>query len=124
MGEAKTMRFKDDVERYINAQKGDNFTEKFHNLVRRFKDEEVQKEKTLALLDKQIKEKEQRIRELNNFLSDVNWLERTFKDLNDSIKRTRGYFDNFLEKDIKRHLESKSLDTGRDVIGNALKKIV
>lgn len=100
--EPKTMRFELDVEAYINAQKGDNFSDKFHNLVRRFKDEETVKMKKIAQLDKDIAECEKRIRDLNDFLFDIHNLENQFKDLQRAINGCRGYMENFLKKDMDR----------------------
>lgn len=101
-GNAKAMRFDTDVERYINAQKGDNFTDKFHNLVKKFKDEESNLEKRISALDKEIKSREKRLKDLNDMLGKGFYLENAFKDLKASIERSQGYLDNFLLKDIER----------------------
>ena len=105
--EPKTMRFELDVEAYINTQKGENFSDKFHNLVRRFKNEEVEKQKKIALLDKDIAEKEKRIRDLNDFLFDTRHLERQFKDLQSNLDGCKGYLEHFLKKDIEKALGNK-----------------
>lgn len=100
--EPKAMRFEQDVERYINSQKGKNFSEKFHNLVRKFKDDEVKMEQRIKHLDDEIKSREKRLKDLNDMLGKGFYLENAFKDLKASIERSQGYLDNFLLKDIER----------------------
>lgn len=99
--EPKTMRFEDWAEDYINKFSGNSFSERFHNMVKHFTEEEKQVSNKLKVLDLQIKEKEKRVNDLTDFLSDVRWLENTFKDLQLSIDRTRKCFDNFIVKDEK-----------------------
>lgn len=94
--EPKTMRFEDDVERYINVQAGENFSEKFHKLVRFIKDSEPEKHKKLAALDRDIKVKEQRIKELSEYLSGASWLERNFQDLSKSIENCKESLEKFV----------------------------
>jgi len=107
--EPKTMRFESDVEAYINQFDGDNFSQKFHIMVRWFINSEDEKKKKLAVLDRDIEIKEKRIKELNDFLYDVGWIEREFQSLDRSIKNTKRYFDNFLDlpqyKDMMRVIQ-------------------
>lgn len=85
----KTMRFEKDVEDYINSFEGDNFSDKFHKLVRYFKDTEKEKKEEIKALDKAIKEREKRLQELNKKLSSVSWLENSFRQLSDDVERLK-----------------------------------
>lgn len=98
----KTMRFQEDVESYINAQKGENFSEKFHNLVRKFKDLEPEKEKRIVYLDKEIKTREKRLQDLNDMLFKTGHIERNFKDLQRAVDGCKGYLEHFLLKDLQK----------------------
>lgn len=85
----KTMRFEKDVEDYINSFEGDNFSDKFHKLVRYFKDTEKEKEDKIKALDNAIIDREKRLQNLNTKLSSVSWLESSFKQLSDDIERLK-----------------------------------
>lgn len=85
----KTMRFEKDVEDYINIFDGDNFSDKFHKLVRYFKDTEKEKKEKIKALDNAIKEREKRLQDLNTKLSSVSWLESSFKQLSDDIEKLK-----------------------------------
>jgi type I site-specific restriction endonuclease len=115
-GAPKTMRFAEDVERYINAQKGENFSEKFHNLVRKFKDEETEKERRIGALIRQIEDKEARLKALDEVLFNVGHLERQFKGLQQSIDGCRGYLENFMKRDVEKVLNPKKLEKLRNTI--------
>ncbi len=114
--EPKTMRFDYDVEEYINAFGGLNFSERFHNMVRWFISLEDEKKKRIELLDKQIEEKEKRLSELFDFLNDSKWIENHFRDLKRSIDSCKGYLDNFVIQDIR----SGRLGSGKNVLQSEL----
>ncbi|HRC81153.1 MAG TPA: hypothetical protein PLF27_07190 [Sedimentibacter sp.] len=88
-GVPKTMRFEKDVEDYINSFDGGNFSEKFHNLVRYFQNTEKEMKEKIKALDNAIKEREKRLQDLNSKLSNVSWLESSFRKLNDDIERLK-----------------------------------
>lgn len=85
----KAMRFEEDVEKYINDFNGKNFSDKFHNLVRFFKDTESEKKDKIKALDITIKDREKRLQDLNTKLSSVSWLETSFKQLSDDIEKLK-----------------------------------
>lgn len=87
--EPRTMRFEEDVEGYINKYEGKSFTEKFHNLVRFFKDTEKEKTEKIKELDKEIKNREERLQKLNLKLNNVSWLEQTFNQLGEDIEKLK-----------------------------------
>lgn len=62
----RSMRFSDDVIEMIESQQGRNFSEKFENLVTRCMWELPEKERRIAELDKDIKEKCDIIRDLQD----------------------------------------------------------
>lgn len=97
-GKPKTMRFEEDVEAYIEKQKGDNFTDKFHTLVRYCRETEKQRNDTIKRLDKEIENREKRLRELNEKLSSVGWLEQAFSRLKDGIEATNRALNNVIQK--------------------------
>ncbi len=101
-GNPRTMRFDDDVEHYINSYKGNNFSERFHNLVRHFKDDEVFYEKRLTLLKKNIKETEDKLAEMNAMIRDVRWLDTALQNLKSDIKKSRDCFDAYLIRNTKQ----------------------
>lgn len=85
----KAMRFDGDVENYINDFEGDNFSDKFHKLVRFFKDTEKEKQEKIKSLDATIKEREKRLQELSLKLSSVAWLEKSFDQLKNGIEQLK-----------------------------------
>ena len=85
----KTMRFEKDVEDYINSFDGDNFSDKFHKLVRFFLNTEKEKQEKIKALDKAIKDREKRLEELNLKLSSVSWLETSFRQLSNDIEQLK-----------------------------------
>lgn len=90
----RTMRFDGKVEKIINEFRGDNFSEKFHNLVYHFKNTIPQREKRIKDLDKRIKDGEKKLAELNNKISDVEWIVDSMKALKTEIC----YVYNYIEK--------------------------
>lgn len=92
----KTMRFDSDVENYINQFQGDNFSDKFHNLVKFFVSEEVNKKSIINVLDKEICLKQERLKNLNDMIFNVRHLEKNFRDLKQAIECAQGYLTHFL----------------------------
>ena len=62
----RSMRFSDDMIEMIEAQQGRNFSEKFENLVTRCMWELPEKEKRLAVLDEEIKRKNEQLLKLSH----------------------------------------------------------
>lgn len=77
----KTMRFEPDIEDYINKQPGKNFSDKFHNLVKKFKETENEKNQTIKHLDNEILLRKNKILELNKILSNTTQLHKLHNDL-------------------------------------------
>ena len=85
-GSPKTMRFDTEVEKIIEEFRGNNFSEKFHNLVYHYKKTVPQREQQLKNLEKQIQEKRKKLQELNTKTQDINWLVNSMDNLKDSLK--------------------------------------
>ncbi len=100
-GKPKTMRFDEEIERYINSFSGNNFTEKFENMVRKFKDEEPHFEKRLNRLKNEIKNAESKLKEMNVIMKDTRWLNLALTNLQKDIKRSRDCFDEYLRRNTK-----------------------
>ena len=61
----RSIRFSDELAELINRQQGDNFTQKFENLITRCVWELPAKERELELLERRIKEKRAQLREMS-----------------------------------------------------------
>lgn len=106
----KTMRFDVDVEQYIMKFAGDNFSEKFHNLVHYFMKAETDKMKQISMLDLEIKNKEKRLKELSDMLYNTNNLERKFANLKDALDNCKGYLEHFLPREYDKSVNPKKLE--------------
>lgn len=62
----RSMRFSDEIIEMIESQQGENFSQKFENLVTRCMWELPQKEKQLADIEKQIDAKRQELHQLSS----------------------------------------------------------
>lgn len=100
-GSPKTMRFSSDVESYIEAFKGDNFSDSLHQMVRHFRDQENFYTARLDKLKKEIQEKEGRLSEINTMMRDVQWLDTALDNLKKDIARSRDCFDAFVLRNTK-----------------------
>ncbi len=100
-GKPKTMRFDEEIERYINSFLGDNFTDKFENMVRKYKDEEPNLERRLSRLEDEIKTAESKLQEMNGMMKDTRWLDAALTNLQKDIKRSRDCFDEYLRRNTK-----------------------
>lgn len=94
--EPRTMRFTSEAEAYINKFEGANFTEKFHNAVKFFDKAEKEKNDRIKYLDKEISNREKRLKELSDMLAKNDWLERHFQNLKRSIEQCQGYLDSYV----------------------------
>lgn len=106
----KTMRFSSDVEEYIENFQGNNFTEKFHNLVRFCRDEEKNKTDRLHFLDKQINEKRIIIESIDKYIYGTQKIELEIKKLTKEINNTKSQYKNFRENILAKDC-AKSYDT-------------
>jgi len=61
----RSIRFSDELAELINRQQGDNFTQKFENLITRCVWELPAKERELELLERRIKDKRAQLREMS-----------------------------------------------------------
>ena len=100
--EPKTMRFEEDVEAFIMKAPGENFSEKFHNLVYWIKDKELKQKAKIAQLDKEIDEKQKRLNELQQKLNDVNWLENSFANLKRALEQANSSILKLTNKPTKK----------------------
>lgn len=80
----RSIRISDDMAELIDRQAGANFTEKWENLVTRCVWELPQKEEQLKQIQQLIKHEQERLHNLNNLYTKLNWI---FKDLE---KKTSG----------------------------------
>jgi DNA polymerase III epsilon subunit-like protein len=80
-GKPTTMRFDEEVEALIENYKGNNFSEKFHNLVYDFKKSIPDREKKLKELDDEISEKKIELKKLSDKLNKMEWLDQSIGDL-------------------------------------------
>lgn len=100
-GKPTTMRFDEEIESYINSFLGDNFTDKFENMVRKFKYEEPFLERRLNSLKSEIKTAEAKLKEMNKMIKDTRWLDTALTNLQKDIKRSRDCFDEYLRRNTK-----------------------
>jgi len=100
-GKPTTMRFDEEIESYINSFLGNNFTDKFENMVRKFKDEEPNLEIRLNRLKNEIKTAESKLQEMNGMMKDTRWLDSALTNLQKDIKRSRDCFDEYLRRNTK-----------------------
>ena len=87
----RSIRFSDDIAELIERQQGDNFTQKFENLITRCVWELPAKEEKLAQLEKQMQEKRELLRQMTTQAGElymtINDLTSKVKQLNASIIR-------------------------------------
>lgn len=93
----KTMRFEEDVEAFIMKAPGENFSEKFHNLVYWIKDRELKQKAKIAQLEKEISDRQKRLDELNNKLNNVRWIENSFDNLKRAIEQASNSLSKLIE---------------------------
>jgi HAMP domain-containing protein len=95
----KTMRFDSEIEEFINRFTGDSFTERLETMVRLFVVTEDEKNKRIQSLEIEIKEKENRLRKLNEKLNEVGWAERSFRELERTINQARDSLNRIIDKE-------------------------
>lgn len=96
--EPKTMRFETDVEAFIMKAQGENFSEKFHNLVYWIKDRETKQKAKIAQLDKEIADKQNRLNDLYNKLNEISWLENSFQNLKRALEQANASVSKLINK--------------------------
>lgn len=100
--EPKTMRFDLDVYEYICGFGDGNFTDNFHEMVKRYRDEEQALNRRHDMIRVKIKDAEKRLDDLNQMLFDCRHIENKFRSLNDAIQGAQGYLEHFLQIDIQK----------------------
>ena len=83
----RSMRFSDDMIEMIESQQGNNFSEKFENLVTRCMWELPEKEKKIKKLDKDIESKYRELEELG----------KKWRNLQSSLKIASQYSDDIVK---------------------------
>ena len=80
----RSIRFSDEIAELIERQQGDNFTQKFENLVTRCVWELPSKEDELAQLEKRIQEKREQLRQMTTQAGE---LRMTINDLAPKLRQ-------------------------------------
>lgn len=65
---SKSIRLSDDMYQYIYNYRGNGFNEKFENIIQDARDAEPDRLYRLKLLDKELREKQQMLRKIQEFL--------------------------------------------------------
>ncbi len=90
-GKPKTMRFENDIEKIIENVKGNNFSDKFHNLVRDYKETIPSRTKTLKTLESKITQKRNELNTLTNKIWEIQNVEHKIHSISqdvDSLNKT------------------------------------
>ncbi|MDJ0304559.1 MULTISPECIES: hypothetical protein [Dehalobacter] len=97
-GQPKTMRFDEEVELYIEAYHGENFSDKFHNLCRYFMKKEEELDKQINLLEWQIASKQMYLEELKQAVINLSGIKNSIDDFQHSFNSVVKSVDTYLEK--------------------------
>ena len=91
----RSIRFSDEIAELIERQRGDNFTQKFENLITRCVWELPAKEEELAQLEKRIQEKREQLRQMTTQAGE---LRMTINDLAPKVRQLNISINQAVEK--------------------------
>ena len=91
----RSIRFSDEIAELIERQQGDNFTQKFENLITRCVRELPAKETELAQLEKRIQEKREQLRQMTTQAGE---LRMTINDLAPKVRQLSISLNQAIEK--------------------------